>query len=186
MNSRPMERLRTSRPCAGLSDSELARVESACRWRELEAGEMLASPGDLVFALYIVTRGRLKIQRRLPDGTERFLGYANLGDAVGQSCFLSDELDDDLKLVADIESQVAVIHRGHALILRQAVRILWAEVHVVNDPGSHWDGHHLEILHFPIHGSRIGEDRGVEERGGVDWGFTVLQVHHLQQRIYLL
>jgi predicted acylesterase/phospholipase RssA len=57
--------------------------------------------------------------RNKDQGDEHFLGYVNLGDTVGQSSLLFDEFDDETRIVADIESQIAVISR------RRAVRLMF-------------------------------------------------------------
>lgn len=121
MESAPTERLRPCRVCEGLSNREIERVAAACSWRTLLAEETLTFPGDSVFAIYTVTRGRLRMYRSDIRGgdtsVEKFIGYANLGDTIGQSSLLSDQFDDDSRIVADADSQVAVLSRGRAMRL---------------------------------------------------------------------
>lgn len=119
MESVSIDNLRPCRICEGLSDDQIARIAATCSWRKLEPQETLTYPGDSVFALYTVIRGRLRMYRG-DDHTEetseeRFIGYANLGDTIGQTSLLSDKFDDVTRIVADIDTEVAVMTRGSAL-----------------------------------------------------------------------
>ncbi len=116
METELVERLRACRVCRGLNESEISRVAAACSWRELESGEFLTTPGETVFALYIVTRGRLRIEHH-QDGQDRVVGYVNHGETVGQASFLSDEFNEAIGYVAEIATEVAVINRHRALRL---------------------------------------------------------------------
>ena len=119
MESVSVENLRPCRICEGLSDDQVARVAAACSWRERASQETLTYPDDSIFALDTVIRGRLRMYRgddreeKTPE--ERFIGYANSGDTIGQTSLLSDKFDDDSRIVADIDTEVAVMNRGPAL-----------------------------------------------------------------------
>ncbi len=115
MSSSPVKQLRPCRICQGLSNAQIERVADACTWRDLEPEELLTWPGDSVYALYVVTRGRLRMYLGEENGRERFLGYVNQGDTTGQTSLISSEIDDRRRLVADITSRVAVLNRPRAL-----------------------------------------------------------------------
>jgi NTE family protein len=111
-----IERLRPCRVCDGLTDQQVERVAAACTWRELQPEETLAYPGDSVYALYTVTRGRVRIYRTRDTDSEGFLGYVNHGETVGQTSLFSDQFDES-RIIADMPSQIAVIGRKRALRL---------------------------------------------------------------------
>ncbi|TWT85124.1 NTE family protein RssA [Planctomycetes bacterium CA13] len=122
IESTPIDRLRPCRICEGLGDREIERVAAACTWRELQPDETLAFPCDSVFAIYTVTRGRLRMYQAseradVRGEQERLIGFANFGDTIGQSSLLSDQFDDNSRIVSDTESQVAVISRARAMRL---------------------------------------------------------------------
>ena len=125
MDLAAIERLRPCNACQGLTDGQIARVAAACVWHELKSEETLCYPGDSVVSLYIVTHGRLQVYRadeRGPDQegspdsptNEQFIGYGNQAETVGQSFLLSELFADDLRIVADMPSQVAEIPRSSA------------------------------------------------------------------------
>ena len=112
-----LERLKTCQACRGLNDQDINRIATASSWRELQPDEELAWPGDSALALYIVTRGRLRVFRGDAAEPEKRMGYVNQGETVGQASFLSKQFDATLHIVADIASEVVVIQRTLALRL---------------------------------------------------------------------
>ncbi len=98
-------KLKSCRVCSGLAGEEIQQIAAACDWRELPAGE----PQDIRDSLFTVTRGRLRMYHRAGPHRKRFLGYVNQGDTVGLSSFLLHDLSDEIELVPDICSLVAVI-----------------------------------------------------------------------------
>lgn len=109
-----LDQLRHCRVCDGLTESQLEQVAAASVWRKLLPGETLTMPGDGVFAVFTVVRGRLKLYQRDDDGEEHFIGYANQGESVGQSSLLLAQVDDQSRITADMDCLIAEIHRQKA------------------------------------------------------------------------
>jgi CRP-like cAMP-binding protein len=104
-----VNQLRPCQICRGLDEAEIARVAHVSSWQRLAAGETLVARSESKFAVYTVLRGRLKLDYCDDDVDERCIGYVNQGQTVGQSSFLLKELADEIRISADIATDVAVI-----------------------------------------------------------------------------
>ena len=116
MQPTPVQRLRHCHACQGLTGSEIEQIAAVCSWRELQPQAVITAPGDSISALYMITRGRLRMYQQ-HESRELFIGFANVGDTIGITCLFSDDIDRDNRIVADMASQVAVIERKRALRL---------------------------------------------------------------------
>ena len=115
-----VERLRYCRITQGLDQHQLEQVASACSWRDLSTGETLTQSDPGSSAVSTVVRGRLKLYQRDED-EQRFIGYVNQGESVGQACLLFADFDDRTRITADMQSLVAQISRQQAQQLGAAI-----------------------------------------------------------------
>lgn len=66
-----------------LSEEDIAGLCMRSRLRRLPRGAALCEQGEPAAAFYLILSGRIKYYRLGPQGTERVLGAAGPGDAVG-------------------------------------------------------------------------------------------------------
>jgi NTE family protein len=109
--------LKSCKVCGGLDQAQIARVANASSLQRLAGGETLVAQSEPKLAIYTVLRGRLKMVHCDENGNERDIGYVNQGQTVGQSSFLLKELADEIKITADIATDVAVIDGEQARTL---------------------------------------------------------------------
>ena len=75
---------------ADVSDAELAELVSGFSVRELQEGEVLIREGEQGHEFYVLTEGRLRIDRGGPNGDDVHLGDAVPGECVGDLALLRD------------------------------------------------------------------------------------------------
>lgn len=114
MSSIDIECLRPCRAFRGMNDRQVRSIAAKLTWLDLESEEPLTSPGEPMLALHTVARGRLLLYR-FEGNRDRFIGYANMGETIGQASLLSTEIEKLSKVVAEIPSRVAVLDRDAAL-----------------------------------------------------------------------
>lgn len=98
-------KLKSCRVCEGLTEDEVRQIAAVCDWRELAAGEIHHMRDNLC----TVAHGRLRMYHQAAPHRKRFMGYVNQGDTVGLSSFLLHDLSDEIDLIADIRSSVAIL-----------------------------------------------------------------------------
>ena len=113
MNSFDINCLRPCRTFRGLTDPQLQSIAAEMTWHDLQADEPVTSRDEPVLALYTVMRGRL-LMHRFDGDRQHFIGYANMGETIGQASLLSPDIESSSKVVADIPSQVAALDRDAA------------------------------------------------------------------------
>lgn len=99
MSSIDIECLRPCRAFRGLTDPQVQSIAAELTWQDLQPKEPVTSLGEPMVALYTVTRGRLLMHRSDGD-RDHFIGYANMGETIGQASLLSTENDKLSKVVA--------------------------------------------------------------------------------------
>jgi CRP-like cAMP-binding protein len=83
-------RLRMVGIFADVSDAQLAELASGFSVRELQEGEVLIREGEQGHEFYVLTEGRLRIDRDGPNGDDVHLGDAVPGECVGDLALLRD------------------------------------------------------------------------------------------------
>lgn len=74
-----------------LPENELEELTRQIQQQEFTRGELIFSQGDPGDGLYILTRGRVAISRRGPDGDELILALCEPGDHFGELALFDDE-----------------------------------------------------------------------------------------------
>jgi len=75
----------------GLSPWEARRVVLLGRLDTVEAGAMIVRKGEVGRELFMVVSGRVRVQDRLPDGTEKILVVLGPGRVFGEMALVSEE-----------------------------------------------------------------------------------------------
>jgi len=74
----------------GLRPRELERLEQIARRRRYDAGETIVRQGETGIAFFVVTRGRVGVAQRGPDGQERGLRIIGPGGSFGEMALLQE------------------------------------------------------------------------------------------------
>lgn len=67
-----------------LPDSDIVAIEKACRWRELDAEERLASAKEMLRDVYFVVTGRIRVSVCTRSGKEVVFADVPAGSLVGE------------------------------------------------------------------------------------------------------
>lgn len=76
---------------AGLSDAELARVESAATTKTFPKGTVIINEGDSGSSMFLLLHGRVKVFVSDGHGKEFVLAVLGPGECVGELALLDDE-----------------------------------------------------------------------------------------------
>lgn len=99
---------------ADLTPAELDALAVVARMRTYAAGELLYSPHDLVEALFILKRGRVRVFRVTADGRAFTSGIISPGTIFGEIVLLGRPRYDSYAEAVD-EAVVCVVSRDHVL-----------------------------------------------------------------------
>ncbi len=76
---------------SGLRKKELKDLATYCGERKFSPGSVLISQGEQGLGLFILTKGTVRITRKIsPDGAEEVLATAGVGDVIGEMALLDD------------------------------------------------------------------------------------------------
>lgn len=103
-----------------LSADELDELTHQMQRQEFTRGQLIFSQGDPGDGLYILTRGRVAISRRGPDGDELILALCGPGDHFGELALFDDE---------PRSAGAAAVERSSILFLGRAAFRAFLETH---------------------------------------------------------
>ncbi len=91
-----------------LSRRELRRVADAAIQRDYPAGTIIVEQGETGVGLYVLVKGRARVEQRLADGTERQLALLGSGQIFGEMALL-DTSPRSASVVAQEDTSALVI-----------------------------------------------------------------------------
>ncbi|APW38819.1 hypothetical protein RD110_17720 [Rhodoferax koreense] len=119
-----MQVLRDSRVFGVLDDVLLNDLADVLQLQEVPGGSLVVREGDTADSMFFVVSGRLRVSRRMADGSVLLYNEIRLGESVGEvGLILRQPRTADVTAVRD--STLAVLHRGHfeALLERHALAL---------------------------------------------------------------
>jgi len=120
--------LRDSVLFAGLKASDFEKIHEPISQFAVKPGERLYRDGDKGNRLFTVRSGLIKLQRFLPDGTQRIVRLAKTSDVIGLECLLDQPYE-------------------HEAIAIQATEVCCLPVATVNELSRDNPALHKELLH---------------------------------------
>jgi CRP/FNR family transcriptional regulator, cyclic AMP receptor protein len=113
---------------ADLDAQEFAQVSAVCQVRTYASREVVVTQGEEALALFAISRGRLKVVARSPDGRDTVLGIMAEGEVFGEVALIDGGTRS--ATVSAVEScDLLVLEREHFLALletspRIAIKLL--------------------------------------------------------------
>jgi CRP-like cAMP-binding protein len=120
--------LRDSVLFAGLQESDFEKIHDPISQFTLKPGDRLYRDGDKGNRLFTIRSGLIKLQRYLPDGTQRIVRLAQTSDVIGLESLLDQPYD-------------------HEAIAMQPTDICCLPVATVNELSTQNPALHKELLH---------------------------------------
>ncbi len=120
--------LRDSVLFAGLEQSDFEKIHDPISQFAVQAGERLYRDGDQGNRLFTIRSGLVKLQRYLPDGTQRIVRLATTSDVIGLEALLDQPYE-------------------HEAIAMQPTEVCSLPVATVNELSRNNPALHKELLH---------------------------------------
>ncbi|GAA5504653.1 patatin-like phospholipase family protein [Novipirellula caenicola] len=83
------EILQSSQLCCGLNDAHAQQVIDACRLVAYQSGDVIFSEDDPGDSMFIVVKGRVKIETAASAGAVRFIDHLDVGEHFGEIAMLT-------------------------------------------------------------------------------------------------
>jgi len=122
--ARVLQVLRDSRVFGVLDEALLNDLADVLELQEIAGGSLVVREGDTADSMFFVVGGRLRVSRRMPDGSVLLYNEIRLGESVGEvGLILRQPRTADVTAVRD--STLAVLHRApfEALLARHALAL---------------------------------------------------------------
>ncbi len=129
--ARIVDLLKTLEIFEGLPEAELAKIGKLMRERRFAEDQLLFRQGDPGSALYVITRGRVKISIADQFGREKVLAFLGEGEFFGEMAVLtgaarsaSAQASTDLKVLELRKDDFDVLLAGNVEVLKEMLRVV--------------------------------------------------------------
>ncbi len=128
--------LAASTICRYIDDEHVTLIQNAGEIRSLAAGERLFEENDEGGSLFVILSGKISIQKKMADGSQKELAALTSGDIIGELS-LVDASPRSAAAAATADCQLFELSRRDIMgVIRSeptaAARVLWAVLETVS------------------------------------------------------